>query len=162
MKPKHAVLLIGCVVFAELAGAIGSLANIYSLETWYAALDKPGLNPPSWVFGPVWTFLFLLMGISLYLVLRHRRRFLMERPDFKPAMAAFAAQWFLNVLWSFVFFYLRQPLWAFVEILLLTIAIIVTIKAFYRLNRTAAYLLLPYLAWVCFAAWLNFSIWQLN
>ncbi len=162
MKLKNAVLLVGCILFAQLAGAIGSIANLSSLETWYAALNKPALNPPNWVFGPVWTTLFLLMGISLYLILRHRRRLLMERRGFKLALALFAAQWILNIAWSFLFFYFQQPLWAFAEIILLLASIVATIIAFYKLYRPAAYLLLPYLFWVCFASWLNLSIWLLN
>ena len=145
--------IISIVVPFIIAG-IGSFFTSSSVGTWYVTLVKPVFNPPSWVFGPVWTVLYLLMGISLYMVW-------IKRVGIK-AMIFFGVQLFLNALWSIIFFGLNNPLYAFIEIILLWFSIVFTIYYFYKIEKTAAYLLIPYLLWVSFAAILNFSIMILN
>jgi tryptophan-rich sensory protein len=121
-------------------------------------LQKPSLAPPDWVFFPVWTALFIMMGISLFLVWQKGR----EDKTVKTAIFLFAGQLVLNILWSFAFFGQRSPLLGLMEIIILWIAILATILTFRKLSRTAAYLLIPYILWVSFAAFLNFMIWRLN
>jgi len=163
MKKKNILLLVVCLLLTEALGVLGGLFNVNTLNTWYVELVKSPLNPPSWVFGPAWTILFALMGIALYLVIRHgHARFFGPHKAFTPAIAAFIVQFVLNGLWSYFFFYLQSPVLGFIEILLLIISIVVTMYYFYKIKPAAAYILIPYLAWVCFATYLNFSIWQLN
>jgi benzodiazapine receptor len=124
---------------------------------WYADLIKPTWNPPSWVFGPVWTTLYVMMAVAAWLVWREggwRRR--------RRALAMYLVQWLLNAIWTPLFFALHQPGWALAEILILLAAILTTIYMFWRVRRTAALLLIPYALWTAFAAVLNFSIWRLN
>ena len=142
------------ILLPFLASVIGGLFTASSVSTWYVGLIKPSFNPPSWVFGPVWTILYLLMGVSLYLVW-------IKKYD-KFAFIVFGVQLFLNALWSIIFFGMKLPLFAFIEIILLWIVILVTIIYFYKLNRISAYLLIPYLLWVSFAAVLNFVLFILN
>lgn len=142
----------------ELAGILGSVFTTSSIPTWYAALQKPELRPPNWVFAPVWTMLYALMGIAAFLIWRKG----FNKKSVKVALGVFGVQLVLNVLWSVLFFGLHNPFAAFVEILLLWLAIFWTIILFYKLSRAAAYLLIPYFVWVSFAAYLNFAIWRLN
>ncbi len=146
--------LLGCIVGIELIGNIGSLATLSQITTWYAALNKPWFNPPSGIFGPVWTILFALMGIALYLVWQQKNN--------KRALTLFGVQLALNALWSFIFFGWHQPGWAFIEIVIMWIAILATIIEFHKISKTAAWLMVPYLAWVTFASVLTFAVWQLN
>lgn len=141
-----------------LAGAIGSAFTASSVSLWYPTLVKPALNPPAWLFGPVWTALYVLMGIAAYLVWRQGR----ERGDVKDALKIFSLQLVLNVTWSVLFFGLLNPLLALVGIMLLWCAILWTIVAFSHIACPAAWLLAPYLAWVTFATYLNAAIWVLN
>jgi translocator protein len=127
-------------------------------EWYYQVLQKPSWNPPDWLFPPVWTLLFILMGTALWLVVREG----FDRPGVKSAASLFALQLILNLGWSAAFFGLQSPLLGFVEILFLWAAIAATIVRFYALSRLAAWLLVPYLLWVSFASYLNFTIWQLN
>ncbi len=139
------------------AGGIGSLFTTPAIPNWYETLRKPKFNPPGWVFGPAWTILYILIGISFYLV--------WSKTGFeknKKALASFIIQLILNATWSILFFGLQNPFIALIEILLLWLAILLTIISFYQINKTAGLLLLPYLLWVTFATILNFSIWQLN
>jgi benzodiazapine receptor len=154
----HIILLVGCIIICQLAGIIGSIFNTYSIPTWYAGLVKPVFNPPNWVFAPVWTTLFLMMGISLYLVLRTG----WEKKEVRFAAGVFAVQLVLNIAWSALFFGLQMPWIAFVEIVILWAAILVTIWRFFRVSKPAAYLLVPYILWVSFAAVLNLSLAILN
>ncbi|MGM5488579.1 MAG: TspO/MBR family protein [Nanobdellota archaeon] len=147
--------LIASLIICQLAGIIGSVFTVSSVSTWYVTLAKPVFNPPGWVFGPVWTVLYLLMGISLYLVWNNKNRT-------TKALVIFAVQLVLNSLWSILFFGLQSPLIAFIEIIVLWVAIVASIVQFYRISRPAAYLLIPYLLWVSFAAVLNLSIVLLN
>jgi len=151
---------IGLAVFIVVclgAGGLGAVATTPEIEGWYRTIEKPSWNPPDWIFGPVWTTLFVLMAIAAWLV--------WKPAGFKAAatpLSLFAIQLMLNVAWSWIFFGLHQPGWAFVEILVLWLTILATTVAFFRCSQLAGWLLVPYLAWVSFAAVLNFSIWRLN
>lgn len=150
--------LVTAIIVSELAGIIGSVFTVSSVSSWYVILNKSPLNPPSAVFGPVWTTLYALMGIAAFLVWEKG----LDRKDVKQALGIFAFQLFLNTLWSIIFFGLHSPGGAFAEIIFLWLAILATIVAFYKISKGAAYLLLPYILWVSFAAYLNYSIWVLN
>jgi tryptophan-rich sensory protein len=157
MKDKITLVLFSLGI-SLLAGALGSFFTQSSVSTWYLNLNKPFFNPPSWLFGPVWTFLFILIGISLYLVIRTKA----DKEIKKRAYILFAIQWLLNIGWTYFFFYLRNPLLGLIEIIVLLVAIILCTVYFYRINKVAAYLLIPYILWVSFASVLNFSLWFLN
>ena len=158
MKINNTFKLIIAVVVSELAGIIGSVFTTPSIAGWYATLTRPALNPPAWVFGPVWTTLFALMGIAAFLVWKKG----LERRDVKIALGIFIGQLVLNTLWSIIFFGLHNPGAAFVEIIFLWLAILATIIAFAKISKLATWLLIPYILWVSFAAYLNFMIWMLN
>ncbi len=158
MRINNFFKLVIAVVASELAGVIGSFFTISAIPTWYAGLVKPALNPPSWVFGPAWTTLYALMGIAAFLIWKNG----WERKDVRMALGVFGIQLFLNAIWSIIFFGLQSPGWALVNIVLLWLAIVWTITVFYKISRPAAYLLVPYLLWVSFASYLNYSIWMLN
>jgi benzodiazapine receptor len=149
--------LVVFVAICLLAAAIGGAVTVGSVRTWYPTLRKPSWNPPARAFGPVWTALYLLMSFASWLVWRAR-----DTTDVGPALAIFGLQLVLNVLWSVLFFGLRRPGPAVAEIAVLWLAIAGTILAFWPHDQTAALLLLPYLAWVSFAAVLNLSIYRLN
>jgi len=139
------------------AGAIGSLATIPNIPSWYAALEKPMLNPPNWVFGPVWSVLYTLVGVSLALVILKSRKQVK-----KKAYYWFGLQLALNALWSLTFFGLHSPWLGVVVIIGLIASIILTIREFYGINKYAGWLLVPYLAWVCFATYLTIGVALLN
>jgi benzodiazapine receptor len=152
--------LVGSVLLCEAAGATGSIYTYDSVRDWYPMLEKPSFTPPSWVFGPVWTMLYAMMGVSLYLASQCRTE---ENHDlWQASRVLFGIQLVLNVLWSYVFFGRRSAGWALVEILFLWVAIVATTWAFSKISRTAGLLLLPYLLWTSFAVVLNHSIWRLN
>lgn len=155
-KSVFGKLLIS-LVFPFIAAAIGSYFTFNAIATWYTYLQKPALNPPSWVFGPVWTALYLMMGISFYIIWTKK-----TKQDRNWAMTLYFGQLLLNVLWSIIFFGMKQPFLAFMEIIILWILILLTIVSFSKIAKSAAYLLLPYLLWVSFATYLNFAIWKLN
>ena len=160
MKINNFFKLVIAIVVAELAGVIGSVFTISAIPTWYAGLVKPALNPPAWVFGPAWTTLYALMGISLFLIWK-------SDPSVAPkerrrGIILFFIQLFLNAVWSIIFFGLHSPGWALVDIVFLWLAIVWTMVVFYKISKPAAYLLVPYLLWVSFASYLNYSIWVLN
>ena len=150
--------LIIAIVISGLAGTIGSVFTAPSIPSWYAGLIKPSFNPPAWIFGLVWTTLFALMGIAAFLVWRKG----LDCRKVKIALGIFIGQLVLNTLWSIIFFGLRSPGGALFEIIFLWLAIFVTIIAFAKISKPAAWLLAPYLLWVSFASYLNYSIWQLN
>ena len=158
MKLNNFFKLVIAIAVSEAAGIIGSVFTISAIPTWYAGLVKPAFNPPSWVFGPAWTTLYALMGIAAFLVWKNG----WERKDIKMALGVFGIQLFLNAAWSIIFFGLQSPGWALVDIVLLWLAIVWTIVVFYKISKPAAYLLVPYLLWVSFASYLNYSIWVLN
>ncbi len=139
------------------AGGIGSFFTASSISTWYSTLNKPFFNPPNWIFAPVWTTLYILMGVSLYLVLVAK-----TKKDKRVPITIFATQLVLNTLWSIIFFGLKSPLFALFEILILWITIFLTIKKFAPFSPLASRLLYPYIAWVSFASLLNLAIKFLN
>ncbi len=154
---RQVLVLLGFLLLTFAAAAIGSLFTTGGLDPWYRQLEKPALNPPSWVFGPVWTLLYILMATAAWLVWR--------RGDWgraRLALGLWVVQLALNSFWSILFFGMRAPGPAFVELVVLWLAILATTIAFARWSRPAALLMLPYLAWVTFAGYLNFSIWLLN
>lgn len=146
------------ILICEAAGGIGSIFTRSGLDGWFQTLNKPSFNPPRWVFGPVWTLLYALMGIAASLVWQHRD----TDPAARPALRLFGVQLGLNVLWSAAFFAARSPLAGLIEIVFLLAALIATVLKFARVSRTAALLMLPYLAWTSFAAVLTATIWRLN
>jgi len=158
MNKSNAARLIAAIFVCQLAGIVGSVFTVPAISGWYGTIQKPLFNPPNWVFAPVWTMLFLLMGISLYIVWSRG----LESKKAKIAVSAFGVQLALNIIWSLLFFGLQSPLLAFAEIILLWIAIFATMALFYRISRKAGLLLAPYLLWVSFAAFLNYSVWMLN
>lgn len=149
---------VACVGLVFIVGGIGSIATLPNIPNWYAGLEKPPLNPPNAIFGPVWSFLYVLIGTSLFLVLRAKASSSLLR----PALSWFSVQLVLNLLWSLVFFGLQAPWLAFAVIICLLAAIIMTYISFEPVSKRATYLLLPYLAWVSFATYLNGSVAYLN
>jgi translocator protein len=158
MSKTKTVKLIASILIPQLAGLLGSLFTVSSVRTWYPTLNKPVFTPPSWLFAPVWTLLFLLMGIALYLVWQKG----LEAPGVKKALIFFSAQLILNTLWSVLFFGFKSPLLGLLDIIPLVILIILTIISFKKINPTAGYLLIPYLLWTSFATILNLSLLILN
>jgi tryptophan-rich sensory protein len=157
MKSPDIIKLATSVILCQLAGFLGSLFTTPAIPTWYATLSKPFFTPPNWIFSPVWISLFVLMGISLFFVWRKR-----DHPLVKTALIFFFIQLILNIFWSAAFFGLRSPLLGLIDIILLWIAILFTIKNFLKVSKFAGALLIPYLLWVSFAALLNFALWILN
>jgi tryptophan-rich sensory protein len=158
MKINNISKLIIAIMISEFAGIIGSVFTTPSIPGWYSGIIKPDFNPPEWVFGPVWTTLFALMGIAAFLVWKKG----LDRRDVKIALGIFMGQLVLNTLWSIIFFGFKSPGVAFVEIIFLWLAILATIIAFAKISKPAAWLLVPYILWVSFAAYLNYSIYALN
>jgi len=148
-----AIIILVCLA----VGGLGAIATTPEIEGWYKTIAKPSWNTPDYVFGPVWTTLYVMMAVAAWLV-------------WKPAgvkaatlpLTLFAVQLLLNIAWSWIFFGAHQPGWAFGEIVLLWLAIVATTVAFFRSSTLAGGLLVPYLAWVSFASALNFAIWRLN
>ena len=149
--------LLASIIICEFAGVAGSVFTAPQIKGWYAGLEKPFFNPPNWIFAPVWTALFILMGISLWMIWTEK-----EKISKKKAILIFAVQLILNVLWSLMFFGLNSPVLGFLIIVPLWIAIFLTIKEFYKISKIASYLLAPYILWVSFASVLNAFIWFLN
>lgn len=150
--------LITAIAICEGTGILsGFLANA-GMNPWFDSINKPSWNPPSWVFAPVWATLYLLMGISLWLIWKMNA----DQSVKLKALLFFAAQLFLNFWWSIIFFKFHSPALAFLDIVLLIIFILITIFKFAELSRLAAWLLVPYIAWVSFASILNYAIWSLN
>lgn len=147
------------IFIAELAGIIGSVFTASSVTTWYRTLVMPEFSPPGWVFGPVWTTLYALMGIALWLVWKEDAAAPTAR---RIAFLFFFIQLFLNTLWSVIFFGAQNPGLAFGEIILLWLSIVGTMIAFAKVSKPAAWLFAPYLLWVSFAAYLNYALWILN
>lgn len=150
---KLGAAVVGC----ELVGILGTPFTIASIPTWYAHLNKPPFSPPNWIFGPVWTLLYFLMGVALWLVVTSKQSELRNR-----GIRLFAVQLVLNFLWSVIFFGMHQPLIALVDIVLLWAAIFMTMLTFHKVSTVSSYLLVPYLVWVSFASILNFAIVLLN
>lgn len=149
--------LLVSVLVCELAGIVPSILTAGDVATWYPTLAKPWFTPPSWVFGPVWTTLYLLMGVALYLVWKRATGRLR-----RVALGVFALQLVLNAGWTLTFFGAREILGGLVVIVALLATILATMGAFARVDRRAAALLVPYLLWVGFATALNYELWRLN
>lgn len=145
------------ILIAQSAGGIGSFFTASSVKSWYVDLIKPSLNPPSWVFGPVWLTLYTLMGIAAALIWQKR-----DRSYAKWGLCFYGIQLVLNTFWSILFFGMKNPLAALIDIILLLVLIIVATIFFWRVNVWAGVLMLPYILWVSFATYLNYSIWMMN
>lgn len=151
----QALGLLGWLLLVAIAAAVGAIASA-SAPDFYGQLQRPGWSPPAWLFGPVWTTLYALMGIAAWLVWRT------GRADIRGALWLFVAQLALNALWSWLFFAWHRGGLAFLDILLLWILVVATVVAFWRIRPLAGVLLLPYLAWISFAGALNLTVWRLN
>ncbi|MDH5533437.1 MAG: tryptophan-rich sensory protein [Candidatus Pacebacteria bacterium] len=166
MKIKNIFLLIGSIFISQLAGIIGAFATVSSVSSWYITLNKPFFNPPSWVFGPVWTTLYTMMGIAFFLILLKKfEKKTKKKKKYKNldySIKLFLIHLVFNTAWSLVFFGAKSLGLALVIILVLWAMIVCLIKNFYKINKWAAYLLVPYLLWVSFATLLNLSIFILN
>lgn len=148
-------VVLTCLAIGYLSGNVTQS----SITTWYPTLVKPSFNPPNWIFAPVWSLLFTMMGVAAGLVWNHIES---EKEVVKKALIFFIIQLALNALWSYLFFGLQNPLLAGIEIILLWLMIYETYLKFSKINKISGYLMLPYLAWVSFAMILNWSIWWLN
>jgi translocator protein len=155
---QNALKLIISIAIPVAVGGLSGLFTINGVEGWYQTIAKPAWNPPNWIFGPVWTTLYMMMGISLYLVWKSDASEILK----KTAITLFAIQLVLNFCWSIIFFHQQQIGWALVEIIVMWIAIVLTIFAFGNVSKVAAWLLVPYIAWVSFATILNYTLWKLN
>lgn len=163
MKTRNYIQLFFAIALSQSAGLLGALFTSSSVTTWYPTLVKPALNPPSWVFGPVWTTLYILMGVAAFLVWRVYEKSSGAKKRFaRTALVLFVLQLALNAWWSIIFFGQQQLGFALFEVACLWLAIAATMYYFAKLSRTAAWLLAPYLAWVSFASYLNYSLWMLN
>ncbi len=158
MKIKNIWLLLLSLFIPLAVGYLGSILTMPGLTSWYGGLTKPPFTPPNWLFAPAWTLLFILMGLAFFLILRDGR----ENKHFSAAWMSFGAQLFLNIYWSFLFFFVQEPPLAFYGLISLWSMIFVNIYYFYQIKKSAAYLLIPYIVWVTFAGALNYSIWYLN
>jgi translocator protein len=152
---SNAIRFVASVVVCEAAGIVGSVFTISAIPGWYAALQKPWFTPPNWLFAPVWLSLYFLMGATLYLLWG-------KRSQSGAALAAFGVQLALNVAWSAVFFGAHELFYGFVVIAALWLAILLTMALSYRVSRSAAALLIPYILWVTIASALNYYVWVLN
>jgi translocator protein len=157
MKRSNGIKLIISIVLCVSLGSVGGLVTVNEIPTWYATLNKPSFNPPNWLFGPVWTTLYVLMGISVYLIWKQP-----VSTERNKALQLFILQFILNFCWSFIFFGLHATGWALMEMIALWILILLSILHFAKHSKTAAWLLVPYIAWVSFALLLNAAIWKLN
>ncbi len=155
MPLNQAIALIAFVGLCLGIGGVGGLLTARSVREWFPTLEKPRWNPPSWLFAPVWTMLYIAMGLAAWMIWR-------EDKLYSAAGYWFAAQLVLNLGWSWLFFYLRRPDLAFAEIVVLWITIFATLLLFWQINTVAGILFVPYLAWVTFATALNRAIWRLN
>ncbi|MCR4284275.1 MAG: tryptophan-rich sensory protein [Parcubacteria group bacterium] len=173
MRINNFFKLIISIGVSLSAGAIGAVFTTSAIPTWYLGIVKPALNPPAWIFGPVWTTLYVLMGVAVFLIwlsyapadteaMAGKKTSSYKKKEIKIAIGVFGIQLFLNAVWSIIFFGLHSPGWALVDIIFLWLAIVWTMIVFYKIYKPATYLLVPYLLWVSFASYLNYSIWMLN
>lgn len=158
MKVSTVVKIFIGVVICLGIGFVGSIATQTSVDNWYTTLNKPGFNPPSWLFAPVWTLLYILMGVAAGMVWSRGFHHIWV----KTALYHFGFQLVLNASWSIAFFGYQSPLVAMLIIIALIVLVLITFKWFKVVNTTAAYLLIPYILWIVYAAALNFEIWRLN
>jgi len=161
---KKWVKLLLCIILVQLIAFLGSVFTVSSIETWYDSLIKPSFNPPSWLFGPVWTILYLMIGVSLYFFITSnpKKNYAEKNKIKKIGYWIFGIQILLNGIWTPLFFGLHNIPAALIVIIFLWLSIIANIFAFYKISKISAYLLVPYLIWVSFASVLNFSFWLLN
>lgn len=157
MKISSLWKLIISFSVVTVAAVVGSLATFSAIPTWYVTLHRTVLTPPNWVFGPVWTLLYILMAVAAFLVWKQAKT-----EESRQGLILFIEQLVLNVAWSVIFFGLHQILLAFVTIIILWLTIIVTTIWFFRVNKPAGYLMLPYIVWVSFASMLNFAVYLVN
>jgi len=157
IKKINIIELIISIALAQAAGIIGSLFTFSGIKNWYAFLEKPFWSPPNWIFGPVWITLFTLMGIASYMIWQRK-----NVPDAKPVLKLYGLHLIVNALWSILFFGLRSPLLALVDIVILLALIVIIMSRFYKIYKPSGFILIPYLAWVSFASILNAAILCLN
>ena len=150
--------LLIAMLIPLLVGGTAGFFTASGVDGWYALANKPWFNPPNWIFMPVWTMLYLMMGIAMYLVWKTKA----DKSIKQTAIILFAVQLTLNFFWSLIFFKMQQPGWAFAEIIVMWLMILLTTIWFSKISSAAAWLLVPYLCWVSFASVLNYAIWQLN
>ena len=155
---RYYVKLIISILIPLIIGAIAGFFTSTSVNGWFATINKPSFNPPNWIFAPVWTTLYILMGIAFYLVWKSVSEYRVK----KVAIIFYSIQLALNFLWSFIFFGYHQPGWALANIILLLAMILLTTLWFERISVAAAWLMVPYICWVSFATVLNYYIWKLN
>lgn len=160
MKIRNLKALIVAIILCEILGALGTIFTAPNIPTWYAILTKPFFSPPNWVFGPVWTTLFFLIGVALYIIWENSEK--KKAKERKFALMVFGVQFLFNILWSGLFFGLKSPLLGLVGIIFLWLSIAWTIILFYNISKKSAYLLVPYILWVSFATILNLAIFLLN
>ena len=157
MKSIDFKSLLICLAIPLSAGATAGFATATSIDSWYARLNKPSFNPPNYLFGPVWTILYILMGISLYIIWKAPKNKFRNH-----ALWVFGIQLILNFSWSFIFFKYKEINLALIEIIFVWLSVLTMIIVFWKVKKNASYLQLPYLLWVSFATILNFAIWKLN
>lgn len=157
MSKKDVLPIVLSILIALSAGFIGSYFTASSVSTWYTTINKPSFSPPNWIFAPVWTALYILMGVAAFLIWRER-----HHPQAKTALIFYGVQLVLNAFWSIIFFGMSNPGLALIELLVLWVLVLITMVKFYKINRTAGWLLAPYLLWGTFASILNYAIWMLN
>ncbi|QNN40440.1 TspO/MBR family protein [Pedobacter roseus] len=157
MKFKPVAFIINIAITLSV-GALGGWATAKSVKTWYPTLNKPSFNPPNWLFAPVWTTLYVLIGIAAYLVWIRRDKIV----HFPRTVAIYLIQLILNLAWSFIFFYLHEVGFALAEIILLLAIIIINALTFYKINKWAGLIFIPYIIWVSFATFLTYNIFILN
>ncbi len=155
---SNPLALLICIAIPLLIGFLGSMFTMESVKTWYTTINKPSFNPPNWIFAPVWTTLYVLMGIASFRVWKNRK----TAEWFHWAIVIYIVQLIFNLMWSFIFFELHQVGFALIEIVLLLLLIIINAFIFYRFDKLAGWLFLPYFLWVSFATYLTYSIFILN
>jgi len=157
MNKKYILALIFFLFVTFLAAFVGNFFTVSSIPTWYASLNKPSFSPPNWLFGPAWTVLYVLMAIAAFLVWKKRKE-----SETKSSLCFYFAQLLLNSAWSVAFFGLQNPFLGFLVIIILWLLIVITMVKFWKIERVAGLLFIPYILWVSFATILNFAVWQLN
>lgn len=157
-RVRDIVRLVVSILVCQLAGGLGAIFTSPAIPTWYASLEKPAFQPPNWLFFPVWTTLYTLMGIAAFLVWRKG----LDLRRVRVALGIFAVQLVLNTAWSIIFFGAQELFGALIVIAILWIVILINIVTFWRISKVAGALLIPYILWVSFASLLNYSVWVLN
>lgn len=166
MRIQNYLRLLTAIALCESAGVLGSFFTVSSISTWYNTLNKPEFSPPNFVFGPVWIILYALMGVSLYLIwcsFKNKSKSKSKnKKEIQYSLILFLIHLGVNAAWSIIFFGLKNPFLAFLNIIILWLLIVAVVYKFYKIDKRASYLLIPYLFWVSFAMVLNYYIWVLN